>query len=384
MQRIPVQTPDGTPTMPTKLSRAERWVEEGKAQWVYNDLRIKAVRLLVDPSGHNTQPIAVGLDPGKHYAGVAVQSAKATLFMAHVQLPFELVKERMSSRKLMRRSRRGRRINRKRPFQQRNHRQCRFDNRRQNKLPPSIRANRQMELRVLTELCQLFPVTHIVFEYVKADVDLTSGRKKAKAGIGFSPVMVGQRWALNRLSRLAPTTTLYGWQTSNLRRQLGLEKQKGSKGDTIPATHAIDGVALSCSQFIQYAEFHTAKTRGHHWSGNVQITTAPFVVIRRPPISRRQLHLMVPAKGGVRRKYGGTITRHGFRKGDLVRAEMAGRVSIGWVSGDTQKQVSVSDFNWSRIAQFTASKVQLLRRATGLLVTCPQRLSVGMARCRDN
>ncbi len=74
-----------------------------------------------------------------------------------------------------------------------------------------------------------------------------------------------------------------------------------------------------------------------------------------------------------------TVTRHGFRKGDLVRAEMAGRISMGYVSGDTARQVSVSDFNWKRIGQFTASKVQLLDRATGILVTCPKILLVNGA-----
>lgn len=57
-------------------------------------------------------------------------------------------------------------------------------------------------------------------------------------------------------------------------------------------------------------------------------------------------------------------------------AEMAGRISIGWVSGDTQKQVSVSDLNWKRLGQFTASKVQLLCRATGLLVSPQRYLSI--------
>ncbi len=47
---------------------------------------------------------------------------------------------------------------------------------------------------------------------------------------------------------------------------------------------------------------------------------------------------------------------------------MAGRIVYGWVSGDTERQISVSDINWKRLGQFTARKVQLLQRSTGLLV----------------
>ncbi|MFP4123170.1 hypothetical protein [Coleofasciculus sp.] len=107
----------------------------------------------------------------------------------------------------------------------------------------------------------------------------------------------------------------------------------------------------------------------------VHVTPAPFAVIRRPPISRRQLHLCVPSKGGVRRKYGGTVTRHGIRKGDQVIAEKAGKTYIGWCSGDTKAQVSVSDKNWKRLGQFTAKKVQLLQRSTGLIVVPSTELS---------
>ncbi|MEA5419156.1 RRXRR domain-containing protein [Spirulina sp. CCNP1310] len=147
MQRIPVQNPDGTPAMPTKRNRAQKWVAQGKAQWVKNDLRIKAVRLKAEPSGRKTQPIVVGVDPGKLYSGIAVQSAQATLFQSHLELPYPKVRERMDHRRMLRRSRRSRRINRELPFQLRNHRQQRFNNRRQQKVPPSIRANRDLEFR---------------------------------------------------------------------------------------------------------------------------------------------------------------------------------------------------------------------------------------------
>ncbi|MEQ9355548.1 MAG: RRXRR domain-containing protein [Coleofasciculus chthonoplastes F3-SA18-01] len=79
--------------------------------------------------------------------------------------------------------------------------------------------------------------------------------------------------------------------------------------------------------------------------------------------------LMIPGKEGKRRGYGGTVTRHGFRKGDYVKAVKAGITYYGYVSGDTTTQVSVSNPNWKRLGQFTAKKVQLLQRNTGLVST---------------
>lgn len=352
--RVSVLNPDGSPAMPTKLSRARRWLKVGKARVVYNDINIFCVQLIAEPSGRDTQPVVLDIDPGKLYTGMAAQSARATLFMAHLVLPFQTVKDRMDTRRIMRRNRRYRKC-RRRP--------ARFNNRRLKKVPPSIKANRQLERRVAKELLAIYPITSIVYEVVKAD-----------GSRSFSPVMVGQYWMLAQLEAMRPTHQKHGWDTSRIRTQLGLSKQKSYKSDAVPQTHAVDGCALAASQFIEYRQWHTANAHGANWVGNCQITPAPFALVRRPPISRRQLHLMVPTKGGVRRKYGGTTTRHGVRKGDLVKAEQAGRFSVGWVSGDTERQVSVSDINWKRIAQFTAKKVQLIQRSTGLLVASTGKL----------
>ena len=347
--------------MPAKASRIRRWLLEGKVKVVYNDLNIFCVQLIEEPSGKNTQPVVSGIDPGKLYTGVGIQSARATLFMAHLILPFQTVKDRMEQRRMMRRNRRYRKC-RRRP--------ARFSNRRFKKVPPSIKANRQLELRVVKELLAIYPITSIVYEVVKA-----------KGSKSFSPVMVGQLWMLNQLQAIRPTEQQYGWETSLIRTQLGLEKQKSRKSDAIPHTHAVDGIALAASHFIRYQKWYIINARGANWQGECLVTSATFAVIRRPPISRRQLHLMVPTKGGLRRKYGGTTTRYGFRKGDLVKAEQAGRFYKGWVSGDTERQVSVSNINWKRLAQFTAKKVCLIRRSTGLLVASDGKLLNLITKC---
>lgn len=93
-----------------------------------------------------------------------------------------------------------------------------------------------------------------------------------------------------------------------------------------------------------------------------------MTVIRRPPVSRRQLHLLQFSKGRNRRKYGGTVTRHGFRKGDFVEATQGTKTVRGWVSGDTKTQVSVSNADWKRLGQFSVRKTKLLKRNSGLIV----------------
>ena len=390
-QRVPVLNPDGSAAMPTLASRARRWVRDGKAIGKWNDLGVYYVQLLVKPSDTNTQPIALGCDPGKSYSGFGVVSSKATLFRGHAVLPFQRVKERLGSavikngkviknvrgRALQRRVRRGRRIKRNLPFHLRNHRQKRFNNRTKSKLPPSIEASRLLEIRIVKELCAIFPITDIVYEVVKADVDLTSGRKAAKSGFGFSPVMAAQYWCIEQLEKLAPVTKMYGWQkdgngTSQIRKYLGLHKDKKNKKNPVPETHAVDGVALAASKFVRFVPFFTKNSHGHEWQGEVIITDSVFKVITRPAYFRRALHFDNPSKGGIRKRKGGTVTPFGFRCGDYVEAEKAGVTYRGWIGGYTNtnksKKLSVYDLNWKRIGQFTLSKVKLIRRSNKLCI----------------
>lgn len=364
MLRIPVVDQNHNPLMPTTSARARKWIEKGKAKKCWSDGGQFYVQLLVEPSRRDTQDIVVGIDPGKKFSGIGVQSAIFTLYTAHLILPFQTVRDRMDARRLMRRGRRGRRINRKVDFPKRAHRQKRFNNRCQSKLAPSIHANRQLELRIVSELYKIYPVSEIRYEYVRADVDRTRGRKKARSGKGFSAVMVGQKWMLKQLEQFAPVVKIEGYQTALTRKHLGLTKNKADKSKAEFSTHAVDGVAIAATHYVEYRQYHTTKVDGGDWFGNVIVTPAIFKVIRRPPYSRRQLHLMVPTKGGVRRKYGGSTTRHGFRKGDLVNSPKG----IGYVSGDTETQISVSDAGWKRLGQISSKKISLIRHSNGLIV----------------
>lgn len=360
--RVPVLSSEGKPLMPTTSARARKWIAGGKAKPIWNDLNIFCVQLLVEPNSTQTQDIVVGIDPGKLFSGIATISKKAVLFTAHLVLPFKRVIARKQAQKILRRARRGRRINRNLPFTQRAHRQKRFNNRTRNKLPPSIRANRQLELRVVKELVKLLPVSEIIYEYVKA-----------KGDKGFSPVMVGQKWMLEQLSNIAPTSTLEGWKTSILRKQLGLEKNKDDKSVQDVTTHANDAIALCASRFMEYKAFHTSSSRGHYWSGSIELTNSPFKVIVRPQLYRRQLHFENPSKNGIRKRKGGTVTPFGFRSGDLILATKGKLTTKGYIGGysEINKVVSLYDFNWKRIGQFSISKTQLLKRNSGLCVATP-------------
>ncbi|HAJ61643.1 MAG TPA: hypothetical protein DCP31_22305, partial [Cyanobacteria bacterium UBA8543] len=202
---------------------------------------------------------------------------------------------------------------------------------------------RQLELRVVRELSQIFPLTAIGYERVKADVDRTK-RKTAKSGKGFSPVMNGQLWAISQMETIAPTFVREGWQkdgngTSQIRKHLGLIKDKENKGEAKPETHAVDGVALACGYFVQYSRHITSNTQGYLWKEDVTVTDSVFRIITRPGavkrgkeygFFRRQLHFEVPDKFGTRKRKGGTVTPFGFRIGDLVKAAKKDEQFIGY------------------------------------------------------
>jgi RRXRR protein len=373
--RIPVISPDGKSLMPTTPARARKWIKSGKAIGKRNKIGIFYVQLLREPSGYKTQSIVVGTDRGKAFTGIAIQSKLATIALFHVCLPGfyksrktskdrQSVTGKMAKRIELRRTRRGQRIDRSKPFKSRNHRQKRFDNRRQKKLPPSVRANREMELRILIEISKIIPITEIR--------DESCGGNSKKNGFGISPVTVGQEWFRFQASKIATVVEVESYDTGKYRDQLGLVKNRKDKSQQSPDTHANDAIALASTAFIQYKKFHTTNSHGHHWVGQCIVTKSPFIVVTRPKLFRRKLHQENYQKGNILKRQGGTVTPFKFRCGDYVQSTYKGEKIYGWVGGFTNtnktKNVSIYDHNWSRIGQFNPTNIKLIRRSTRLCV----------------
>lgn len=79
-----------TSRTPPWHSRGRRG-SQGKAVGKRNKLGIYYVQLVDEPSGREKQNISAGIDPGKYYSGIGLQSKLFTLFTAHLFLPFEMV-----------------------------------------------------------------------------------------------------------------------------------------------------------------------------------------------------------------------------------------------------------------------------------------------------
>ncbi|NMP24421.1 RRXRR domain-containing protein [Sulfobacillus harzensis] len=351
--RIAVVSLHGKPLSPTTPAKARKLIKSGGAIPKRDKLGTFYLQLTHPTREEIPHDTVVGIDPGKLYSGVSVQTPQATLWMGHLVLPFPLVQKAMADRRQSRRFRRYR----KTP-----HRPIHFLHRTGHKIPPSIKANRELEWRVLQELAKIYPITHVVYEVVKA-----------RGTQSFSPVMVGQQWQMNRLAERWPLEPRQGWETAQLRLALDLKKTR-KKAERSPASHAVDGVALAASHFLHYVPFYEKNgDHGQRWEGTCHVTEAPFAVIQRPLFFRRALHFRNPLSHGRRKRKGGTITPWSIRKGDYVEAMKAGLTVRGYVSGYTQtpttKALSVADARWHRLGQFAVSHVRLLSRSARLLVT---------------
>ncbi|MFQ6120548.1 MAG: RRXRR domain-containing protein, partial [Methanosarcinales archaeon] len=100
--RVPVISKEGTPLMPTKASRARRWIKAGKAVKKWTKTGIFYVQLQVEPSDTELQEVVLALDPGSKFDGITIATRKEVQHQSMLVLPKGIVKKLEERRRLRR------------------------------------------------------------------------------------------------------------------------------------------------------------------------------------------------------------------------------------------------------------------------------------------
>ena len=295
--RVSVVDARGAPLMPCTPARARLLLKKGKALARWNKLGVFYLQLkyAVEPKN---QILAVGVDPGSKFEALSVVGTKDTVLnIMHEAVDW--VKKALEQRRRMRRARRYRKTRRRKP---------RGDNRRsKGRVPPSTKARWDAKLRIIAQLKKIMPISNAVVEDVKAVT------KKACRGWNgnFSPIEVGKRYFYSKLKAIGlEVTAKSGNETKKFRDSLGLKKI-GNKSKPVFESQCIDSWCLAA--MVTGAKHPTTKSLYY------------MVPLRW---HRRQLHRLEAEKGGIRRRYGGTVSL-GLKKGTLVKHFKYGLCYIG-------------------------------------------------------
>jgi hypothetical protein len=297
---VPVLSSTGKRLMPTTNRKANKLIALGRAVRRF-DRGLFYIQL-VDREDGFTQPIAVGIDPGSKKEAVTVKSHTHTYLNVQADA-VTWVGEAESDSTRMRRSRRYR----KTPYRavRTNRHQGQF------RLPPSPRARWGWKLRLCHWLVRYYPVRTFLVE----DIAVVTKQGKRKWNQSFSPLEVGKQWFYAQLRKLAQVERRQGWQTKAERDALGLKKSYSKMSDRFEA-HCLDSWVLA-----------NLWVGGHSQPDN---TAVLFLVPLR--FHRRQLHRFASEKGGLRKRYGGTISL-GLKRGSWVKHPKHGLCYIGGTKG---------------------------------------------------
>ena len=298
---VPVVDKNQNPLMPTKPSRARKWIRDKKATPFWKN-GVFCVRLNVDPSDRYFQEICVGIDPGSKKEGFTVKSAAHTYLNVQADA-HNKVGKKVEKRRELRRGRRSRKCP--------NRKQKKHNLSNSERVPAGTRARWDWKLRILERLSKLYPATHVCVEDIKAR---TIERAK-KWNQSFSPLEVGKQWFYSEVRKQWKLLTLQGWQTKEIRDKLGLKKSSKKLAETFDA-HCVDSWCLAY----------------HSVGGNSRPDNTDIFCISPIPIRRRELHRQNPQKGGKRPRYGGTVLADGLIKNTLVKHAKHGLTRLAGIN----------------------------------------------------
>lgn len=305
MSYVPVVSSTGKPLMPTSNLRANQLIRAGKALRRFSK-GVFYIRLTHRADG-DTQPIAVGIDPGSKKEGFTIKSAQHT-FLNIQAGAVTWVKSNIETRRMLRSSRR----NRNTPCRQNR------SNRAIGGIPPSTKARFQWKTRLAVWLSKLYPVSRFVVEDIKAHC--FGGRRWNRS---FSPLQVGKKWFYEELAKIASVDTLQGFETFKLRNDMGLKKSKAKMSDVFEA-HCVDSWVLA----------------NYYVGGHIKPDNMDMLLITPLQFSRRQLHVQNFSKG-VRKQYGGTRSM-GLKRGSWVKHPKYGLCFVG---GSSKGRVSLHNLS---------------------------------------
>ena len=312
--RIPVVSKDGTPLMPCTSTKARKLLELGKARKQWSKLGIFHIQLHFNPTNPTTQPLAIGVDSGSKFEGFSVVGTKDTVLNIMSEA-VTWVSKAVKQRNQMRRGRRYRNT-RRRP--------CRGNNRlhRGGFFPPSTKARWDAKLRIIKHLKTILPVKTIVVEDIKA----WARKGQRRWNRNFSPLEVGKKYFYRELRKMGLVAILKtGIETQALRERFDLKKIV-NKSKPIFESHCVDAWVLAASE-----------TDASHPTAKAIYYAIPL------RWHRRQLHRL-EAKGGVRRRYGGTLSL-GLKKGTLVKH---GKFGLCYVGGNRTSRLSLHSLSTGR------------------------------------
>ena len=294
MQHVPVVDSNQQPLMPTKPAVARLLIKEGKATPFWNN-GVFCIRLNYEPVTRYTQEICIGVDPGSKKEGFTIKSESKTYLNVQAAA-HSRVGKKVEKRRELRRGRRSRKCpNRK-------NRQNHLAN--TERIPAGTRARWDWKRRILDWLAEMFPVTHICVEDIKA----RTRKGSRKWNQSFSPLEVGKQWFYTEIQKRWQLETLQGYETKQIRDSLGLKKS-GNKMSNDFNAHCVDSWCLA-----SHVVGDSGVSVPRPGVDNIDVFTIAPISIRR-----RTLHRQNPQKGGKRPRYGGTVCLDFFAKNTLVR-----------------------------------------------------------------
>lgn len=313
---------DGQPLTPTTPAKARKMLRAGVAVKTWSKFGTFGVQML-EATRSETPDTVIGNDWGSKFDGYSIVVENENPINTMLILPNKkVIVKKLTERRILRRARRHRNC-RRRP--------ARFDNRvRRDWLAPSQAVLVNSRLKVIRELCRIYPVSDAAIE------DVRFNHARHRWGANFSTVEIGK----TRLREFFKDRNIQifeyrGFETKEFRQKYGYRKTAIKNAEKFTA-HCSDSLAIAVNV-----------SAGKH------IAPGMFLVVDdsyRP--KRRRLHDTQPAKGGVRETYShGTV--FGLRKGLLIGsvknkpAQLCGEYKGGYRFYDAQgKRGSVKKVSW--------------------------------------